>query len=75
MLIVISPAKKLDYDTPAKTKKHTMPGFLDDSEESFTLGAGIRQNLLGNINIRFDYSYTDFGRLIDVQKFSLGINF
>jgi len=33
MLIVISPAKKLDYDTPAKTKKSTMPDFLDDSEE------------------------------------------
>ncbi len=33
MLIVISPAKKLDYDTPAKTKKFTMPGFLDDSAE------------------------------------------
>jgi len=33
MLIVISPAKKLDYDTPAKTKKSTMPEFLNDSEE------------------------------------------
>lgn len=33
MLIVISPAKKLDYDTPAKTKKSTMPDFLDDSAE------------------------------------------
>lgn len=49
--------------------------FLDDSEESFSIGAGFRQNLVGNINIRFDYSYTDFGRLVDVQKFSLGINF
>ena len=49
--------------------------FLDDSEESFSIGAGFRQNLIGNINIRFDYSYTDFGRLVDVQKFYLGINF
>jgi len=49
--------------------------FLDDSEESFSIGAGFRQNLVGNINIRFDYSYTDFGRLVDIQKFSLGINF
>lgn len=49
--------------------------FLDDSEESFSIGAGFRQNLIGNINIRFDYSYTDFGRLVDIQKFSLGINF
>ena len=32
MLIVISPAKKLDYETPAKTKKHTMPEYLDESQ-------------------------------------------
>lgn len=31
MLIVISPAKKLDYDTPSKTKKFTMPDYLDES--------------------------------------------
>lgn len=49
--------------------------FLEDSEESFTLGAGFRQNILGNINLNFNYSYSDFGRLSDVQKFSLGINF
>ncbi|MFH1197869.1 MAG: PorV/PorQ family protein [bacterium] len=49
--------------------------LLEDSEESFTLGAGVKQNIMGNINIRFDYSYSDFGRLSDVQKFSIGINF
>ena len=32
MLIVVSPAKKLDYDTPAKTKKSTTPDFLEDSQ-------------------------------------------
>ena len=32
MLIVVSPAKKLDYDTPAKTKKSTTPDFLQDSQ-------------------------------------------
>lgn len=32
MLIVISPAKKLDYDTPSATKKFTMPAYLDESE-------------------------------------------
>ena len=36
MLIVISPAKKLDYETPVKNKKFTMPGFLDDSAELIT---------------------------------------
>lgn len=33
MLIVVSPAKTLDYDTPAKTKTFTLPDYLDDSAE------------------------------------------
>ena len=33
MLIVISPAKKLDYDTPPHTKRYTTPDFLEDSAE------------------------------------------
>ncbi|MDH5392404.1 MAG: peroxide stress protein YaaA [Gammaproteobacteria bacterium] len=32
MLIVVSPAKKLDYDTPAKTKTSSMPEFLEHSQ-------------------------------------------
>ncbi len=31
MIIVISPAKTLDFETPPKTKKFTLPAFLDDS--------------------------------------------
>ncbi|AFI85598.1 peroxide stress protein YaaA [Methylophaga nitratireducenticrescens] len=31
MLTVISPAKTLDFDTPASTDKHTEPRFLDQS--------------------------------------------
>jgi cytoplasmic iron level regulating protein YaaA (DUF328/UPF0246 family) len=33
MLIVVSPAKTLDYDTPAKTKVFTQPDYLDKSQE------------------------------------------
>ena len=32
MLIVISPAKKLDYETPPTTERYTLPGFLDQSQ-------------------------------------------
>lgn len=32
MLIVISPAKTLDYDTPPKTKTFTIPDYLEDSQ-------------------------------------------
>jgi cytoplasmic iron level regulating protein YaaA (DUF328/UPF0246 family) len=31
MLIVLSPAKTLDYDSPPTTDRHTLPDFLDDS--------------------------------------------
>ena len=33
MLIVISPAKTLDFETPPVTRKFTIPDFLDDSAE------------------------------------------
>ncbi|RLA22568.1 MAG: peroxide stress protein YaaA [Gammaproteobacteria bacterium] len=33
MLLVISPAKSLDFETPAKTEKFDQPLFLDESEE------------------------------------------
>lgn len=31
MLILLSPAKSLDYETPAHVKKHTLPQFADES--------------------------------------------
>lgn len=33
MLIVVSPAKSLDFETPAKTKMYTTPSFINDSEK------------------------------------------
>ena len=49
--------------------------FLEDSEESFSVGAGFKQKLLDNISIKFDYAYADFGRLDNIQKFSIGVLF
>ncbi|RMF59608.1 MAG: hypothetical protein D6748_06025 [Calditrichaeota bacterium] len=49
--------------------------FLADSEESFTLGAGLNYPILGNILLHVDFAYADFGRLENIQKFSLGIDF
>ena len=36
MLLVISPAKTLDFDTPPVIRKHTQPQLLDDSAELMT---------------------------------------
>ena len=33
MIIVLSPAKSLDYETPPHVKKHTLPEFVDDAAE------------------------------------------
>jgi long-subunit fatty acid transport protein len=49
--------------------------FLEGSEETFALGFGLKQLLLGNIAVKLDYAYQDFGRLSDIQKFSISINF
>ncbi len=49
--------------------------FLQDSEESFTLGAGVKQTFIGNVAIKIDYTYGDFGRLKNYQKISVGIDF
>jgi long-subunit fatty acid transport protein len=49
--------------------------FLNNSEESFSLGFGIKQLLVGNVSFKIDYAYQDFGRFSDIQKFSLTISF
>jgi uncharacterized protein len=33
MIIVLSPAKSLDYETPPHVKKHTIPDFVDEAAE------------------------------------------
>ena len=33
MLLIISPAKTLDFESPAKTKTKTVPDFLEDSQQ------------------------------------------
>ncbi len=49
--------------------------FLQDSEETFSLGFGVQQQLIGNVAVRVDYAYQDFGRLDNIQKFTIGISF
>lgn len=48
---------------------------LTDSEESFALGFGVKQLLIGNVSLKVDYAYQDFGRLKSVQKFTFGVAF
>ena len=49
--------------------------FLSSSEESYTLGFGLKKVLMGNVAMELDYAYQDFGRLGYIQKFTVGIGF
>jgi hypothetical protein len=49
--------------------------FLTDAEESMTLGAGLYYPILGNVLLKFDFAYVDFGLLENVYKYSVGIDF
>jgi cytoplasmic iron level regulating protein YaaA (DUF328/UPF0246 family) len=53
MLIVLSPAKSLDLETPPTTKLHSNPDFLDHSAQLIT-------------RLR-DYSPTELGELMDLS--------
>jgi cytoplasmic iron level regulating protein YaaA (DUF328/UPF0246 family) len=53
MLIVLSPAKSLDLETPPTTKLHTQPSFLDHSEQ-----------LIHRLR---EFSPTELGELMDLS--------
>ena len=48
--------------------------FLADTEEGLTLGMGLHIPMRG-MSVRFDYGYEYFGRLKDIQNFSLALDF
>ncbi len=46
-----------------------------DTEEGLTLGTGLRYQMFGQSNIMVDYAYADFGRLKNVNRFTIRLNF
>jgi cytoplasmic iron level regulating protein YaaA (DUF328/UPF0246 family) len=53
MIIVLSPAKSLDYETPPHVKKYTIPDFVDDAAE---LVGGLRRLSPHEISTLMDIS-------------------
>ena len=45
MLILLSPAKSLDYETPPTTDKHTLPQFVDESAALIDRALVLNSNL------------------------------
>lgn len=49
--------------------------FLKDSEQGLTAGCGVKYRLNGSMAFLVDVAYADFGRLDNVIRYSLGIQF
>ena len=63
MLIVLSPAKSLDLDTPPTTKLHTTPDFLDRSSQLIDVLRGYSpQDLSGLMDLSDTLSSLNVGR-------------
>jgi len=49
--------------------------FQRGGEEGFTLGIGLNYRVAGEVAVKIDYAYQDFGRLKNVQYISMGVRF
>jgi len=49
--------------------------FTKDTEEGLTAGVGMEYRLVGSASLKINFAYQDFGRLNNVQRFSLGLKF
>ncbi len=49
--------------------------FSKDSEQGLTLGAGLKYSFSAILTLKMDYAYESFGRLDNIQKFTVGLAF
>ncbi len=47
----------------------------EENEEGLTLGLGIRYKLFGQSVIKIDYAYADFGRLQEINRYTIRLGF
>lgn len=69
MLIVISPAKTLDFDSPVPSKKYTKPEFLKDSEMLVkTLRKYTADDIAELMHVSSTIAELNFGRYLNWDK-------
>lgn len=69
MLIVISPAKTLDYETPVRIRDHSQPDFLDDAEKLIQeLRHLAPQDISALMGISDKLGVLNYGRYQDWQR-------
>ncbi len=73
MLIVISPAKTLDYESPLPSRKFTQPAFLDDAQEVVTALRKLNpEHISALMNVSSRIAELNFSRYLDWEPpFSL----
>ena len=49
--------------------------FEKEGEQGLTMGVGLNYRLIESVKLIVDYAYQDFGRLKNVQYFSVGVRF
>jgi hypothetical protein len=49
--------------------------FLPELEGGLVLGGGLKTEIGGTYNIRFDYAYADYGRLAEAHRITLSLGF
>lgn len=49
--------------------------LLNNSEQSFTIGAGINYEMNSGLSLRVNYAYGDYGRLKNIQYIDVGLIF
>jgi opacity protein-like surface antigen len=67
--------KSVQFTAPSGDSEFGIMEPVTDSEEGFTVGAGVHLPIGSFAKLKLDYAYADFGRLQDVQRFSLSIEF
>ncbi len=49
--------------------------FERDTEQGFTAGIGLHYRIVGELKVKVDYAYQDWGRLTSVHYLSVGVKF
>lgn len=58
-----------------ETNNTSVSNNWEKREESFTVGAGVNIPLMAATGLKFDYSFADFGRLKNAQRFTVNLYF
>lgn len=75
MVFLRAGLKSVQFTVPSGSSEFGIMEPVTDSEEGATVGAGVHLPIGSFAKLKLDYAFADFGRLQNVQRFSLSIEF